>query len=89
MTRTIAEPGTLIPTTDICRYFQLARRDLVYLKFVQEAHEGLSFMSTVDRRECIVRICYPPTAANDMEGLLQALAEEITLTEVGAPPTEK
>ena len=75
----------LIPTDDITRFFQLHRHDLVYLKFIQEAYEGLSFMSTADRKSCIVRISYPHSAAVDMEGLLTALAREITLTEVAAP----
>lgn len=78
-----------IPGSDpgIVRYFQLNRRDLVYLKFIQEAYEGLSFMSTADQKACIVRISYQSTAATDMAGLLTALATEITLTEV-PPPTE-
>lgn len=72
----------------IVRHFQLNRRDLVYLKFIQEAYEGLSFMSTADQKACIVRISYQSTAATDMAGLLAALATEITLTEVPAPTPE-
>ena len=80
-----ADPHSLIPSSDIVRFFQLDRRDLVYLKFIQEAYEGLSFMSTADQKNCIVRICYQRSVAQDMEGLLAALAGEISLTEVTAP----
>ena len=83
-----ANPQSLIPSGDIVRFFQLDRHDLVYLKFIQEAYEGLSFMSTADARACIVRICYQPTVAPDMEGLLTALAREITLREVPPPHSE-
>lgn len=83
-----SDPHSLIPSSDIVRFFQLNRRDLVYLKFIQEAYEGLSFMSTADQKACIVRICYQQTVAADMEGFLTALATEISLTEVAAPPLE-
>jgi hypothetical protein len=82
-------PQSLIPSLGIVRYFQLGRRDLVYLKFIQEAYEGLSFMSTADQKACIVRIAYQQTAAADMEGLLTALAAEISLTEVDAPSPQE
>jgi hypothetical protein len=82
-------PQSLIPSLGIVRYFQLDRRDLVYLKFIQEAYEGLSFMSTAHQKDCIVRIAYQQTAAADMEGLLTALASEISLTEVDAPPPQE
>ncbi len=85
---TTSDPHSLIPSSDIVRYFQLNRRDLVYLKFIQEAYEGLSFMSTADQKACIVRICYQQTVAPDMAGFLTALATEISLTEVAAPPLE-
>ena len=83
-----ATPHTLIPTPGITRFFQLDRRDLVYLKFIQEAYEGLSFMSTADRKSCIVRISYQQSAAADMDGLLSALARDIQLIEVAAPSPE-
>jgi len=82
-------PQSLVPSSGIVRFFQLNRRDLVYLKFIQEAYEGLSFMSTADQKACIVRISYQATAAADMEGLLTALASEIILTEVAAPSPQE
>jgi len=64
------------------RYFQLAGRDLVYLKFILEAYEGLSTMSTVDAGKGIVRVSYPRPFAADVAALLEALGAEIALTEV-------
>ena len=82
------DPHALIPTPGITRFFQLDRHDLVYLKFVQEAYEGLSFMSTADQKACIVRISYQESTAADMDGLLLALGREIKLTEVADPSLE-
>jgi len=65
------------------RYFQLASRDLVYLKFILEAYEGLCTMSTVDGKRGIVKVNYPLPFAGDVNNLLQALCGEIAMSEVG------
>jgi hypothetical protein len=67
------------------RYFRVDRKDLVFLKFILEAYEGLSTMSTADRKEGIVRISFGEWAADDVGGLLDSLAREITLVEVDEP----
>jgi phage tail protein X len=67
------------------RYFRVERHDLVYLKFILEAYEGLAVLSTVDREGAIVRIGYPHFSACDVDALLQALAGEIDLQEVPMP----
>ena len=68
------------------RYFRVGRRDLVYLKFILEAYEGLAVLSTVERREAIVRIACPSFCSADLDLLLRALAEEIDMTETPRPP---
>ena len=77
------------------RYFRVARHDLVYLKFILEAYEGLAVLSTVEREGAVVRIGYPRFSAGDVDQLLKALGSEIDLQEVpqpagfcdGLPPT--
>ena len=64
------------------RYFQLASRDMVYMKFILEAYEGLSMMSTVDGKRGIVRVNYPLPFAGDIAALMEALATEIAVAEV-------
>jgi uncharacterized protein DUF4911 len=64
------------------RYYQLASRDLVYMKFILEAYEGLSTMSTVDGKRGIVQVNYPLPFADDMAALMEALSKEIGVTEV-------
>lgn len=64
------------------RYYQLASRDLVYMKFILEAYEGLSTMSTIDGKRGIVRVNYPLPFAADVAALMEALSTEIEVTEV-------
>ncbi len=67
------------------RYFRVSRHDLVYLKFILEAYEGLATLSTVERAGAIVRIGYPHFSAVDVNALLLALSGEIEITEVPIP----
>ncbi len=67
------------------RYFRVNRRDLVYLKFILEAYEGLAVLSTVEREGVVVRIAYPHFSAVDVDALLKALAGEMKITEVPQP----
>lgn len=64
------------------RYFQLAGRDMVYMKFILEAYEGLCTMSTVDGKRGIVKVNYPLPFADDVADLMTALAGEIPIREV-------
>jgi len=61
------------------------RRDLVYLKFILEAYEGMSTLSTVERSGVIVSLTIPPGFVVDMERLITVLQSEITLVEVAGP----
>jgi hypothetical protein len=67
------------------RYFRVNRHDLVYLKFILEAYEGLAVLSTVERERAVVRIGYPHFSAADVDVLLLALSGEIEMMEVPKP----
>lgn len=66
----------------ICRYFKVAHRDMVYLKFILEAYEGMNVMSTVDNRAGIIRIVIPPGFEADMDELLASLAKQVGMEAV-------
>jgi hypothetical protein len=68
----------------LTRYFRIDRHDLVYLKFILEAYEGMSTLSTVDNRAGIVKLVVPEGFAADMAALIASLQGEISLTEL--PP---
>jgi hypothetical protein len=67
---------------DTVRYFKVDRRDLVYLKFILEAYEGMSTLSTVEKTASIVRLIIPDGFADDMQKLIDAVRADIYLTEV-------
>lgn len=66
---------------EVVRYFQVDRRDLVFLKFILEAYEGMATMTTVQREGVIVRISSPHGFAADVHDLLASLAAEIRMQE--------
>jgi hypothetical protein len=66
-------------------YFRVNRRDLVYLKFILEAYEGMSTLSTIDRLGMIVQLTIPSEFSTDMQMLLETLAAEVQLTEMPSP----
>jgi hypothetical protein len=72
-------------TTDIIRYFRVDRRDLVYLKFILEAYEGMSTLSTVEKSGVIVSLTIPAGFVDDMAQLVGELQRELSLVEVARP----
>lgn len=64
------------------RYFKVLRRDMVYLKFILEAYEGMNVMSTVDNRAGIIRIAIMPGFVADMDNLLAELGQQVPLEPV-------
>jgi hypothetical protein len=66
-------------TAMICRYFKVAHRDMVFLKFILEAYEGMNVMSTVDNRAGIIRIAIMPGFVADMDELLADLGRQVPM----------
>ncbi len=64
----------------------MERHDLVYLKFILEGYEGMSTLSTVEKRGALVVLSVPAGFAADMDGLIAALKMEIKLEEIGGEP---
>jgi len=67
------------------RYFQLPRAEIGHLRFLLESYDGLAFARTLDNQLALVEIAYPPSRSQDVEPLLEALAEEVSLQEVPSP----
>lgn len=66
----------------ISRYFRVAKRDIVYLKFILEAYEGMNVMSTVNNDAGIIRILIMPGFEEDMDSLLAKLGEKTAMEPV-------
>lgn len=68
------------------RYFMLPRTGIGYLRFILESYDGLAFARTLDRQDGLVEIAFPVSRKADVDALLEALAKEVSLQEVSAPP---
>ena len=66
----------------IFRYYKVRHRDMVYLKFILEAYEGMNVMSTVDNVAGIVRIAIMEGFEADMDGLLAELGRQVSMEAV-------
>jgi len=66
----------------IYRYFKVTRRDMVYLKFILEAYEGMNVMSTVDNKAGIIRISIMPGFVQDIDDLLATLGMQVRMEPV-------
>jgi len=66
----------------IKRYFRVRHQDMVYLKFILEAYEGMNVMSTVDNTAGIIRIAIMPGFVEDMDQLLAELGRKVEMEAV-------
>lgn len=64
------------------RYFKVKHRDIVYIKFILEAYEGMNIMSTVDNVAGIIRIVIMDGFEKDMDGLLAELGRQVVMEPV-------
>lgn len=67
------------------RFFRVAHRDMVYLKFILEAYEGTNMMSTVDNAAGIIRIAIMPGFEQDLDALLADLGRQVVMEPVEWP----
>lgn len=69
----------------LVRYFHMGSKDLVYLKFILEAYEGLATLSTEDAKKGIIRISVPCELNSELDKLLHALLADISFSEIFPP----
>ncbi|MFA6899763.1 MAG: DUF4911 domain-containing protein [Desulfurivibrionaceae bacterium] len=52
---------------------------IYFLKFILEAYDNLTIMSTVDRIDGVMELKYPPELEEDVKGVLQSMAQRLKL----------
>jgi len=57
---------------------------IYFLKFILEAYDNLTIMSTVDRIEGVMELKYPPELEQDVKGVLQGMAQRLKLEEINS-----
>jgi len=73
--------NSIIPK-GVVRYFKVDRHDLVHLKFILEAYEGMSTLSTVDPKGVIVRLAIPWGFTEDVQNIIDTVGAYISINEV-------
>ena len=75
-----SEPG-VVPD-GIVRYFKVDRRDLVLFKFILEAYEGMSTLSTVEPTGVIIRLSIPYGFEEDVQSIIATVGAHMPIHEV-------
>jgi hypothetical protein len=57
---------------------QISPDKIHFLKFILEGYDGLAILSTVDAKQGVVEIRFPPEAEKDVSDLLKAVNSDIT-----------
>lgn len=58
------------------------RKDISYLAFLLEGYENMITLSTIDKREAIVKLFIPEDLIKEMDAVLRAVGQEITMEEM-------
>lgn len=61
------------------QYYRVDRREIVFLKFVIEACEGIATLSTVNPELGLILLRIPPGCEDDVSVVMKALSREILM----------
>ena len=62
--------------------YQVDPHEIHYLKFILEAYEGLTTLTTLDPQRGLVQLAVPPGRHGRLEVLLEALGQEMELKRI-------
>jgi hypothetical protein len=67
------------------RFIRIHRRDIAYFKFIIESYEGMAILRTTDPQEAVVELMVAPGWEEDVDEILKALREEISMEFLSHP----
>lgn len=67
-------------------YLQIPPREIVFLKLIIEAHEGIGVLRTIDRRRAVVVVMVAADMEADARDLLESLRDQMPWVELGSMP---
>jgi len=70
--------GSMASSLASCR-IRIDPQQIYFLKFILEAYDNLTIMSTVDRIEGLMELKYPPELEQVVKGVLQSMAQRLKL----------
>ncbi len=63
-------------------FLRIKRKEISYLKFIFESHEGIAVVRTKDPNEAIVELMIAPGCEREVEEVIENLHSEITIEKV-------
>jgi hypothetical protein len=66
-------------------YLELPAEDIVYVKLIVEAHEGLGVLRTLDRKRAVIVVMVAADMEADARAMLESLRDQVPWKEI--PPT--
>lgn len=69
-------------------YLELRPEDIVVIKLIVEAHEGIGVLRTIDRTRALIVVMVAADMERDARELLASLRDQVSWVEVAAPTGE-
>ena len=66
-------------------FLELPPEDIVFIKLIVEAHEGLGVLRTLDRKRAVIVVMTAADMEADVRAMLESLRDQVPWTEI--PPT--
>ena len=66
-------------------YLELPPEDIVFVKLIVEAHEGLGVLRTLDRKRAVIVVMIAADMEADTRAMLESLRAQVPWVEI--PPT--
>lgn len=66
-------------------FLELPPEDIVFVKLIVEAHEGIGVLRTLDRKRAVIVVMVAADMEGDARALLEALRDQVPWVEI--PPT--
>ena len=67
-------------------YLELRTADIVIVKLIVEAHEGIGVLRTIDRKRALIVVMVAADMERDARAMLASLRDQVPWVEVPKPP---
>ena len=66
-------------------YLQIAPQDIVFVKHIVEATEGIGVLRTIDRKRALIVVLVAADMAGDARAMLESIRDQVAWVEVAKP----
>jgi hypothetical protein len=67
-------------------YLEVPSVDIVFIKLIVEAHEGIGVLRTLDRKRAVIVVMVAADMERDARALLESLRAQVPWVELDGPP---